>query len=111
MISSYKTACWCIYMFIHMSGRFVEIIKVLRMIGIAFWVTFISSVQVFTLCQVFISCTNAFTEITQIFFKSTVYWDFPGGPVVKTPHFQCMGYRFDPWLKNQEPTCHRVQPK
>ena len=54
-------------MFTHMSGRFVEIIQVLRMIGIAFWVIFISSVQVYILCQVFISGTNTFTEITQIF--------------------------------------------
>ena len=23
--------------------------------------------------------------------------DFPGGPVVKTLHFQCKGHRFDPW--------------
>ena len=23
--------------------------------------------------------------------------DFPGGPVVKTPHFQCGGHGFDPW--------------
>ena len=26
--------------------------------------------------------------------------DFPGGPVVKTPHFQCGGCRFDPWSGN-----------
>ena len=24
--------------------------------------------------------------------------DFPGNPVVKTPHFQCRGPRFSPWL-------------
>ena len=35
-------------------------------------------------------------------------WDFPGGPVVKTPHFQCTGCRFDPWY---DPTCPGVQPK
>ena len=28
------------------------------------------------------------------------YWDFPGGPVVKTPSFQCRGPRFDPWSGN-----------
>ena len=22
-------------------------------------------------------------------------WDFPGDPVVKTPHFQCRGHGFD----------------
>ena len=26
--------------------------------------------------------------------------DFPGGPVVKTPHFHCRGRGFDPWLEN-----------
>ena len=27
-------------------------------------------------------------------------WDFPGGPVVKTPHSQCRGPGFDPWSGN-----------
>ena len=27
-------------------------------------------------------------------------WDFPGEPVVKTPHSQCRGPRFNPWLGN-----------
>ena len=27
-------------------------------------------------------------------------WDFPGGPVVKTPGFHCKGHRFDPWSGN-----------
>ena len=26
-----------------------------------------------------------------------VNWDFPGGPVAKTLHFQCRGPRFNPW--------------
>ena len=26
--------------------------------------------------------------------------DFPGGPVAKTPHFQCTGCGFDPWWGN-----------
>ena len=26
--------------------------------------------------------------------------DFPGGPVVKTPHFHCRGCRFHPWSGN-----------
>ena len=26
--------------------------------------------------------------------------DFPGGPVVKTPHSQCRGHRFNPRLGN-----------
>ena len=28
---------------------------------------------------------------------------FPGGPVAKTPHSQCSGPRFDPWLGNKVP--------
>ena len=26
--------------------------------------------------------------------------DFPGGPVGKTPHFQCRGHQFSPWCGN-----------
>jgi len=31
--------------------------------------------------------------------SKTVCWDFSGGPVVKTPCFQCRGYRFDSWSR------------
>ena len=31
---------------------------------------------------------------------STIPWDFPGGPVIKTLCFQCRGRRFDPWSGN-----------
>ena len=27
-------------------------------------------------------------------------WDFPGGPVVRTPRFHCRGQGFDPWSGN-----------
>ena len=27
-------------------------------------------------------------------------WDFPGGPVGKTPHSQCGGPGFDSWSRN-----------
>ena len=27
-------------------------------------------------------------------------WDFPGGPVVKTPSCQCRGHRFNSWSGN-----------
>ena len=37
-------------------------------------------------------------------------WNFPGGPVVKTLHFQCRGHRFDPWAGNIDPACHKTQP-
>ena len=31
------------------------------------------------------------------YFKLYPDRDFPGGPVVRTPHFHCRGHRFDPW--------------
>ena len=31
------------------------------------------------------------------------YGDFSGGPVAKTPHFQCRGPRFHSWSGNQIP--------
>ena len=36
--------------------------------------------------------------------------DFPGGPLVKSPRFQCRGYGFDPWLGNEDPTRCMAQP-
>ena len=35
--------------------------------------------------------------------------DFPGGPVVKTPHFQCRGHGFHP--ETEIPTCHAMAKK
>ena len=29
-----------------------------------------------------------------------LYRDFPGGPVVRTPHFHYRGHKFDPWSGN-----------
>ena len=40
-----------------------------------------------------------------------IYWDFPGGPVVKTLCFQCRGHGFDPWSWNKDPTCHAAWPE
>ena len=37
--------------------------------------------------------------------------DFPGGPLVKTLHFQCKDLGFDPWLGNGDPTCCTIRPK
>ena len=37
--------------------------------------------------------------------------DFPGGPVVKTPGFQCRGRGFNPWSGNKDPTSCMVRPK
>ena len=38
-------------------------------------------------------------------------WDFPGGPVVKTPRFQRRACRFDPWSGKLDPTGYRAQQK
>ena len=37
-------------------------------------------------------------------FNTCLHWDFPGGPVLKTPHFQCRGHRFHPWSGNRLPS-------
>ena len=36
--------------------------------------------------------------------------DFPGGPMVRTPHFHYKGHRFDPWLGTQDPSSLMVRP-
>ena len=35
--------------------------------------------------------------------KIMCVWDFPGGPVVKTPRFHCWGHGFDPWSGTKSP--------
>ena len=37
--------------------------------------------------------------------------DFAGGPLVKTPRFQCRGCSFNPWLRNYNLTCCMVVAK
>ena len=32
--------------------------------------------------------------------NNSTCWDFPRGPVAETPHSQCRGLRFNPWLGN-----------
>lgn len=39
------------------------------------------------------------------------YREFPGGPVVRTPCFHCLGPGFSPWPWNQDPTSQTGQPK
>ena len=43
--------------------------------------------------------------------KNVCVGSFPGGTVVKTPHFHCRGHGFDPWLGNYDPAYHVVQAK
>lgn len=33
-------------------------------------------------------------------FKQQRHWEFPGGPVVRTRHFHCQVYVFNPWTGN-----------
>ena len=51
------------------------------------------------------TCTVVFVfSIGQIHAKKKKkYGAFPGGPVVKTPRFQCRGHRFDIWSGNWIP--------
>jgi len=37
--------------------------------------------------------------------------DFPGGPVVKTPHLDYGEHGFDPWSENEDLTCSVAQPE
>ena len=40
--------------------------------------------------------------------KQFPFWNFPGGPVGKTLHFNCRGHKFNPWSGNWDPTCCMV---
>ena len=42
---------------------------------------------------------KAFATFIKISAERDVYWDFPGSSVVKTPSYQCRGYRFNPYLR------------
>ena len=39
-------------------------------------------------------------DMYTLLYLKWITWDFPGGPVVKTPCSQCRGPRFHPWLGN-----------
>ena len=43
--------------------------------------------------------------------KKNKCWDFPGGPLVKTPCFQCRRHGFDPCSGSEHPACHVVWPE
>ena len=67
-------------------------------------------------CQVFEKShqSGCFCEVSQFSNTGSLFKDaedtagprkqmdrvFPGGPVVKAPHFYCKGREFDPWLEN-----------
>ena len=40
-------------------------------------------------------------SVVSVFYSSKKDWgDFPGGPVVKIPRFQCQGHSFHPWSES-----------
>ena len=41
-----------------------------------------------------------FTPVRMASIKKSTNGEFPGGPVVRTPHFHCRGPGFNPWLGN-----------
>ena len=47
--------------------------------------------------------------ITECNFKTHISWNFPGGPVVKTPCFHCRGLGFYSWLGNYNKIPHSSQ--
>ena len=51
-----------------------------------------------------LSCRNAV-------YQNSDTQDFPGRPVVTTPHFQCKGCGFSPWLGSHYPACHMMHTK
>ena len=48
---------------------------------------------------------------SSISFKKENNWEFPDGPVVRTPHFHCQESGFDPWSGNQDPASSAAQPQ
>ena len=39
------------------------------------------------------------------------WWDFSGGPTIKTSRFHYKGHGVDPWLENKDPMCCMAWPK
>ena len=50
-----------------------------------------------------LSCNSE--ESKRLILKLKNKGDFPGGPLVRNLPSQCKGHRFDPWLRNYDPTC------
>ena len=64
--------------------------------------------QLLTFCHI---CFNFYLYISTLHHLKVTRGDFPGGPVVKTPCFQCRGCRFDPRSGNQIPHAMRCSKK
>ena len=50
-----------------------------------------------------LNSANNFCVSSSFVYSKITYWEFPGGPVVKNPHFQCKGYGSNPWSGNEIP--------
>ena len=47
-----------------------------------------------------LSLNESIVAVPSSSLKDKNYWDFPGGPMGKTPRSQYRGPRFDPWSGN-----------
>ena len=51
------------------------------------------------------------TELLWCICQKSVDWEFPGGPVVKTPCFHCSEQEFYPWSGNKDAISPAMWPK
>ena len=51
-------------------------------------------------CNISVCLIRIIIIITIFQIRKLKHMDFPGGPVVKTPHFQSKGHGFNPWSGN-----------
>ena len=51
-------------------------------------------------CYIWIVLFHLGIKMQYIIKQEITTRDFPGGPVVKIPHFHCRGCGSDPWLGN-----------
>ena len=51
----------------------------------------------------FVDCFPFTIHAFAFLFKKYLPRDFPGGPVIKTPHFHCWGHGFNPWWGTKIP--------
>ena len=45
-----------------------------------------------------VSFWGPYRSISRGSVRKSIGWDFPGGSVVKTSSFYCLGHGFNPWL-------------
>ena len=59
----------------------------------------------------FVARVSESTDQSWPLVKNIILWEFPGGPVVRTPQFHCRGHGLDPWSGNSDPACRTGMPK